>query len=919
MSRKTEFILLSALAVLLLSIFSVITLDILRPIEQASVPTLMQLSTEAAHIIAAVPTDGPETLRVSTEVPSPSSAPMITSTLPSTSPDIPNEREDLAQTASQASATAFPTPTATSTTVPVETRTVPTALPFPTLPPAPAPTYTYVPEPLPQAAVPNQVVIAFKPQTSQQERAAYIASLGGEAKQRIDALNTVVVEVPEQTTAVVPPPSEIVAAAEPDYYVSAQVAVPPSDPYYDQQWALPVIGAPDAWLEMPVDAPQVVVAVIDSGICADHPDLTGRVLSGWDFVEDDATPQDVFGHGCGVAGIIAANVDDGIGMAGVAPNAMILPLRVLDASGIGTYSDVAAALVYAADHGAQVINLSLGGVNPSSVLEQAVEYAVGKGVTVVAAAGNSGNTSAVLYPAAYDPVISVGSVDQNLQVSSFSSGGTNVDLLAPGRDVLSLKPDGGYSTMTGTSFAAPQVAGVASSEIAYDRTLSQDNDIVSFLKGVEAIPPISTISTSTLAPTIVPLISSPTPASNVGRYTFAPMGIDVNIPEGWIVNEYQNVGFGFSFYTPNVSLEDPNSVVTGAYITLEISDPVSDPSAITPSSVLSNASFMTVGGWSAIRYEHLNPHNTAEVTVDINRDNRLYRFVLHYSGQDLTSRDYVSAFNSLLNSLIFIDQVGELPIKEIPPRIRNLAFAALEFPFETGNEWKIASGGGYNNSSLGGLHGGTHDGISYGYALDALDLIPADGNSDGKLALAPTNGSLDHIQNSASHCIDISIDHIDDNNDLWLEVCHLNFKSSLIQNSAVTKSEVLGTLASDGCGGACTLRHIHIAVSAGGKGNPWNSQATRLGVPYTLGSYGDLRLSGISFPSDGSVNQYHDRSGLYSSLVPLSCPRVTYDGVIFYEGLSCNRGDQDPLQFSNTGFLDMSASNFNDTASSIYV
>ena len=281
------------------------------------------------------------------------------------------------------------------------------------------------------------MVIAFKPDTSQQERDAYVASLGGEVKQSIDALNAVVVEVPEQAVAVTPPVSDIVAASEPDYYVSAQVALPPSDPYYDQQWALPVIGAPEAWLALPEDAPKVTVAVIDSGICADNPDLSGRVLPGWDFVEEDAEPQDAFGHGCGVAGIIAANADDGIGMAGVAPNALILPLRVLDESGIGTYSDVAAAIVYAADHGAQVINLSLGGASPSSVLEQAVDYAVGKGVTVVAAAGNTGSEQ-VLYPAAYEPVIAVGAVDQDLQVSSFSSGGTNVDLLAPGRDILSL-------------------------------------------------------------------------------------------------------------------------------------------------------------------------------------------------------------------------------------------------------------------------------------------------------------------------------------------------------------------------------------------------------------------------------------------------------------------------------------------------
>lgn len=102
--------------------------------------------------------------------------------------------------------------------------------------------------------------------------------------------------------------------------------------------------------------------MIDSGICAAHPDLAGRILDGWDFLEGDATPQDDFGHGCSVSGVIAANMNDGIGIA-VAPNAQLMPLRVLNASGVGSYSDVAAAIVYAADHGAQVINLSLGGSN----------------------------------------------------------------------------------------------------------------------------------------------------------------------------------------------------------------------------------------------------------------------------------------------------------------------------------------------------------------------------------------------------------------------------------------------------------------------------------------------------------------------------------------------------------------------------
>lgn len=103
----------------------------------------------------------------------------------------------------------------------------------------------------------------------------------------------------------------------------------------------------------------MTVAVIDSGICASHPDLAGRIVDGWDFLESDAVPQDDFGHGCSIAGVIAANMNDGIGIAGVALNAQIMPLRVLNASGVGSYSDVAAAIVYAADNGAQVINLSL--------------------------------------------------------------------------------------------------------------------------------------------------------------------------------------------------------------------------------------------------------------------------------------------------------------------------------------------------------------------------------------------------------------------------------------------------------------------------------------------------------------------------------------------------------------------------------
>ena len=327
--------------------------------------------------------------------------------------------------------------------------------------------------------VPQQVVIQFEASSSQQEREAYVKSVGGEIVSSISALNTVVVSVPEKITLNDLPQSNMVVQNERDYYASAllDISTPTSDPYYDQQWALPVIGAPEAWLELPEDAEHVTVAVIDSGVCLDHPDLEGRILeNGYDFVDDDDTAQDELGHGCGVAGIIAANVDNGIGIAGVAPNAMILPLRVLDAQGIGTYSDVAQAIVYATDNGAKIINLSLGGPNPSSTLNNAIDYAIANDVIVVAAAGNTGGD--VLYPAAYGPVIAVGSVDLDLEMSSFSSRGPEIDVLAPGRDILTTTNDDGYASMSGTSFAAPYVTSASVMKKALNQTLLFRGEIV---------------------------------------------------------------------------------------------------------------------------------------------------------------------------------------------------------------------------------------------------------------------------------------------------------------------------------------------------------------------------------------------------------------------------------------------------------
>lgn len=351
--------------------------------------------------------------------------------------------------------------------------------------PSAVPSATAQPE---QASVPNRAVIQFD---QPGERAAYaeqMRALGANVT-AIDALNTLIVDLPGGTPVENLPPLPASAVAEPDYYVTALHAETTSvnDPLYAQQWGVAAVGAADAWHHLSAETPPVTVAVIDGGICADHPDLAGRVLPGRDYVDGDDNPADSYGHGCAVSGIIAANLNDGFGMAGLAPNTRILPLRVLDGSGVGRYSSVAAALVYAADSGARVINLSLGGPNPSSTLENAVNYAAQRGVTIVAAAGNTGQPSA-LYPARYPAVIAVGSVDVSLQRSSFSNHGNDVDLWAPGRDILSTRPDGSHGLQSGTSFAAPHVSAIAALEIMTGDQLTLGG-LVRFGGGTPVIDP----------------------------------------------------------------------------------------------------------------------------------------------------------------------------------------------------------------------------------------------------------------------------------------------------------------------------------------------------------------------------------------------------------------------------------------------
>jgi len=264
------------------------------------------------------------------------------------------------------------------------------------------------------------------------------------------------------------------------------------DSLYNLQWNLGAIG----W-RADIDADAVVVAIIDSGVEYDHPDLEGQLwanveevrgqsgvdddgngyiddLLGWDFsdapglpglgdyLERDGDPRDESGHGTHVAGIVAAAVGNGHGIAGIAPNARLMVLRAgfnLPSGGYLEDDDVAAAIVYAADNGAQVINMSWGDPRPAPIVRDAVRYASAAGAVLVAAAGNEGE-DAVFYPARFAETIAVGATGPRADVLAFSNWGPSIDVVAPGQSILSLFLGGGYGERSGTSMAAPHVTGM---------------------------------------------------------------------------------------------------------------------------------------------------------------------------------------------------------------------------------------------------------------------------------------------------------------------------------------------------------------------------------------------------------------------------------------------------------------------------
>jgi type VII secretion-associated serine protease mycosin len=250
-----------------------------------------------------------------------------------------------------------------------------------------------------------------------------------------------------------------------------------NDTYRDQQWALNQLRAEKVWHKSAGKG--VVVAVLDTGVRSNHPDLRGNVLKGWDFVASDNQANDANGHGTHVAGVIAARRDNRKGIAGLASSAKILPVRVLNGAGNGNTVTVARGIRYAVRKGADVINLSLAGVDSDAQLRAAVAYAVKKNVVVVAAAGNAGCGAPTSYPAAYPNVIGVGAIDRYRNVAPYSNCGSYVDVVAPGTGIISTttyRPHPGlgcsygvnYCRLSGTSMATPYAA--ASAAVLISRT-----------------------------------------------------------------------------------------------------------------------------------------------------------------------------------------------------------------------------------------------------------------------------------------------------------------------------------------------------------------------------------------------------------------------------------------------------------------
>jgi len=255
-------------------------------------------------------------------------------------------------------------------------------------------------------------------------------------------------------------PSTSIADVSPLHSVSAVSSELPSlnDPYVNEQWALSQVQAPALW-QITMGNPEILVAVLDTGIDQNHEDLNGKVVAEVNFT-DSPTSDDIHGHGTHVAGIIVANSNNEIGIAGFAPESRLMNVKVADDEGRCQAAVIAKGIIWAVDNGASVINISLELKEPSSELEDAINYAWNRGAIVMVAAGNNGSDLPV-YPAYYENSVAVAAIRQNDTLAPLSNHGDWVDVAAPGFNIYSTLPGDGYGYKSGTSFATAYASGLA--------------------------------------------------------------------------------------------------------------------------------------------------------------------------------------------------------------------------------------------------------------------------------------------------------------------------------------------------------------------------------------------------------------------------------------------------------------------------
>lgn len=339
------------------------------------------------------------------------------------------------------------------------------------------------------AALSMTVLLGFDSSTSDAEERTVIAELNGEILHRLDPIRVAKVALPLPTSAA---PRSLGTQGKAQYLHGIAQQYPsirfaeldgevrgaemPNDPDLrdSQKMYTPEILELEAAWEITTGSPDVIIAVLDTGIAKEHPEFEGKLLPGYDFFNDDEDPSDDHGHGTHVSGIAAAAVNNGEGLAGICGRCTILPVKVLNENNAGVWSDVADGIIYAAHQGAQVISLSLGSFSGSQSVRAAVEYATDAGAIIVAAAGNS-SSDAPFYPAAYEGVIAVAATDAQDERWSLSNYGGYIDVSAPGSSVYSTFYDlenayGGYAFMSGTSMAAPHVSGLIGLLLSQDPT-----------------------------------------------------------------------------------------------------------------------------------------------------------------------------------------------------------------------------------------------------------------------------------------------------------------------------------------------------------------------------------------------------------------------------------------------------------------